>query len=522
MRDREYWAARALQREREAYLEGSRLTAKLFREYERAAASIRESVSAFYGKYAGEHGLTYEQAVRILTRREAQAWKGLLGEYVEQLNTQTDPRVKAAMTARLDALSVNASISRLEALEGQIDLILNDLHDKGVSQLKEEFGDLFREGYYHKMYDLQSRAGWLSEFAKVDAGLVESAVNYPWSGAMFSDRLWRNKETLVFTLREAVTQGLIQGKGLAAVSKEVSGRLGQSFKAAERVVRTETNHLHNEADRAAYRAAGVEEYEFMATLDRRTCDTCGALDGKHFKLNEAQPGINFPPLHPNDRCTTVEYDPEEAADWAKAGERMPERMTYEAWAQRQELAQSADGSRGAPSPVERVGHVEPRPERVDALLGEYEKRWVGMDHEEAVVVTADGEVFHAVGGGASVDTSMLGARLRGAVDFHNHPDSRTYYSFSDMDVGYFLQMGQRESRAADSVYRYVMRRTERTVKAARDEVIAEFRKIREGPVRELAWNGEIDIDVDEYHETVIRLAEKYHFDYERVKRDAGG
>ena len=334
MRDREYWAARALQREREAYLEGSRLTAKLFREYETAATSIRESISSFYGKYAGEHGLTYEQAVRTLTRREAQEWKGTLGEYVAQLGAQTDPRIKAALTAQLDALSANASISRLEALEGQIDLILNDLHDRGVAQLRAEFGDLFQEGYHHKMYDLQSRAGWLSEFAKVDAGLVESAVNYPWSGAMFSDRLWRNKEALVFSLRETVTQGIIQGKGVAGVSKELSGKLGQSYKAAERVVRTEANHLHNEADKAAYRAAGVREYEFMATLDSRTCDECGALDGKHFKLSEAQPGVNFPPLHPNDRCTTVEYDPEDAADWAKSGEPMPARMTYEEWRRR--------------------------------------------------------------------------------------------------------------------------------------------------------------------------------------------
>lgn len=334
---REYWAARALQRENEAYLEGSRLTSKLLREYRSAATQIRRSINDFYVRYAGKHGLIYEQAVRMLTRREAQEWLGTLEEYVAQISAQTDPKVKAAMTAQLDALSTNSQISRLEALLGQVDLTLGQLYDRGVTQLREEFGDLYQGGYYHKHFDLQSRSGWLNEIAKLDAGAVESAVNYPWSGAMFSDRLWKNKEALLFQVRETLTQGLIQGKGLAETSQSIAARMGQSYKVAERLVRTETNHLHNEADKAAYRAAGVEEYEFMATLDSRTSAVCADLDGKHFPVKDAQPGTNYPPMHPNCRSTTVEYDPEDAADWAASGERMPEGMTYEEWAKRQEV-----------------------------------------------------------------------------------------------------------------------------------------------------------------------------------------
>lgn len=522
MNNRDYWAARALQREQEAYLRGEELTSKLFQEYQRAARGLRRAVNDFYARYATKHGLTYEQAVRLLTRKEMREWKADLGEYVAQINAATDPKVKAAMTAQLDALSANSRISRLEALQGQVDQILNTLYDRGSDQMHQEFGALYKESYYHKHYDLQARAGWLNEITKLDEGMVESAVNYPWSGAMFSDRLWRNKDALLFNLRETITQGLIQGKGLAETSKAMAAQLGQSYKVAERLVRTETNHLHNGADRAAYEAAGVEEYEYMATLDSRTSAVCAGLDGKHFKLKDAQPGTNYPPMHPNCRSTTVEYDPEDTADWAASGERMPERMTYEEWAKRQGVYQSADGSDGESSEVKQIGRIDPKTEHIDALLRKYEDEWVGMDHEEAVVVTADGGIFHAVGGSFNVDTSTLGERLRGAVDFHNHPDNKTHYSFSDKDVGYFLQMGQQESHAADSLYRYVMRRTGETVDVLSEEVVAEFRRIRKGPVLELAWNGEIDVDVDEYHETVLRLAQKYHFDYERVKRDARG
>ena len=342
MKSNAYWARRALQRENEAYLRGSALSAKLFREYEAAARDIRRHIGEFYAKYAGKHGLSYEQAARRLNRLEMQEWKGTLADYMQRIAREADPQAKARLTAQLDALSANSSISRLEALLGQIDLTLNDLYDRGVAEMKAEFGDAFTEGYYKKTYDLQSRAGWLSEATKLDAATVEKVLAYPWTGAMFSDRLWQNKQALLFHMRETLTQGLIQGKSEAAMSTELSARMGQSYKAAERVVRTETAHFHAEADKEAYRAAGVEEYEFMATLDSRTCETCGPLDGKHFKVADAQTGVNYPPIHPNCRCTTVEYDPDEALDWHNAGKPMPENMTWEEWRAQQEAMHTSD------------------------------------------------------------------------------------------------------------------------------------------------------------------------------------
>lgn len=343
MSNKEYWAARALQREEEAYLQGARLSAKLFKEYETAAKEIRQQVDAFYSKYAGKYGLTYEQSVRLLNKVELQEWKATLEDYVSRIAQTTDPEVKALLTAQLDALSANSSISRLEALNGQINLTLNDLFDQGVTQMKEEFGDGFVEGYYKKCYDIQSRAGFLNEIAKIDYNTVEKAVSYPWSGAMFSDRLWQNKQALLFNTREIITQGIIQGKSVGEMSTTLSAKMGQSYKAAERLIRTETNYIHGEADKLAYSEAGIEEYEYMATLDSRTCEICGALDGKVFKLADAQVGVNYPPMHPNDRCTTIEYDPDDAMDWANSGEPMPESTTYQEWYD-QQTAKNGQGS----------------------------------------------------------------------------------------------------------------------------------------------------------------------------------
>lgn len=344
MRNKEYWAARALQRENEAYLRGAGLSAKMFQEYETAAKAIRREIDGFYSKYAGKYGLTYDQAVRLLNRKEFQEWKASLDAYVAQIAQTTDAHARALLTAQLDALSANSSISRLEALQGQIDLILNDLFDKGVAQMKEEFGDMFVEGYYKKCYDIQSRAGFFNEIAKIDADMVERTVSYPWSGAMFSDRLWRNvKQVLPFQIRETLTQGIIRGSSIDKMTQEISSSLGKSYKTAERLVRSETAHFHHEGILQGYKEDGVEEYEYMAGLNKDTCEICGALDGKIFKVAKAIAGENYPLMHPNCRCVTVEHDPDDALDWENSGEPMPERMTYQEWYDEQ-VARNGQGS----------------------------------------------------------------------------------------------------------------------------------------------------------------------------------
>ena len=194
--NRDYWAERALTRENEAYLRGANLSGKMFREYEAAAKSIRRQIDSFYSKYAGKYGLTYDQAVRLLSRKEFQEWKATLGDYVATIEATTDPSVKAVLK--------------------------NDLWKRGVEQMKEELGEGFVEGYYKKSYDLQSRAGFYNEIAKIDASAVEDAVSYPWSGAMFSDRLWQSKQALVFNTREIITQGLIQGKSVGVMASALS------------------------------------------------------------------------------------------------------------------------------------------------------------------------------------------------------------------------------------------------------------------------------------------------------------
>ena len=341
----EYWLERALQREEESYMQGAELSQKLFLEYKSTARRMRRQINDFYSRYATEQGLSYEEAVKIMNRPEMQEWQKDLGEYMAAIKDAADDQIKARLQAELDALAYNSRITRLQALEGQINAEMNQLFAKGVEQMRQEFGNQFTEGYYKKVFDLQQRAGIMAEFAHVDTDMVADIVSYPWSGAHFSDRLWQHKDRLIFSTRELLTKGAIEGTGIAQLSKDLADMMGQSYKNAERLVMTETAHFHEEANFEAYQAAGIEEYEYRARLNERTCPVCGGLDGKHFPVAERAEGTNAPPMHPRCHCVTVEYDPEEELDWINSGKPMPHRMTFEEWKQAQGVEEEPESKK---------------------------------------------------------------------------------------------------------------------------------------------------------------------------------
>ncbi|MBR4026307.1 MAG: minor capsid protein, partial [Lachnospiraceae bacterium] len=115
-----------------------------------------------------------------------------------------------------------------------------------------------------------------------------------------------------------------------------------SQKAAARVVMTEQAFFTTAAQKDSYQELDVEEYEFVCTLDKITCELCGAMDGKHFPINELEVGVNAPPMHPFCRCITCPYFNDEFIVGKRASRdengktvyEVPEKMKYEEWKER--------------------------------------------------------------------------------------------------------------------------------------------------------------------------------------------
>ena len=116
---------------------------------------------------------------------------------------------------------------------------------------------------------------------------------------------------------------------------------------ARRLVRTEACYIANQAELDGYRQTGIESYEFSAVLDNRTsklCDNVDGLDGKIFKISEAVPGKNLPPMHPFCRSTTLPILPSEGEldrEIAELSDEIGANVDFEEW--KENLRETEDG-----------------------------------------------------------------------------------------------------------------------------------------------------------------------------------
>ena len=97
-----------------------------------------------------------------------------------------------------------------------------------------------------------------------------------------------------------MTQMIIRGESSKKVAARVSEKVNTSYKNAVRLVQTEHSYVMNEASKYTYEDLGIEKYEFLATLDSRTCSVCGKLQTKETaklkptgKLNKTKVTLRF-------------------------------------------------------------------------------------------------------------------------------------------------------------------------------------------------------------------------------------
>ena len=151
---------------------------------------------------------------------------------------------------------------------------------------------------------------WIGDtFTILDTKTIESIIARPWApdGSNFSERIWRDREVLVNELQKELAQSFIRGDAPDTAIRNISKKMEVSKRAAGRLIMTESAFFADEAKARAFKELGVEEYQFLATLDMRTSDICQDMDLRVFKLSEMDIGVTWPPLHPWCRSTVIPH-----------------------------------------------------------------------------------------------------------------------------------------------------------------------------------------------------------------------
>ena len=196
------------------------------------------------------------------------------------------------------------------------------------------------------VFDVTKGADYRAAFDLIPESRVKAILSTNWSGQMFSQRVWDNTNALADGLKHDMLVGIMAGKSEQHMADDIMSRCGVGAFEARRLVRTETTCVANMAELYGYKELDIDEYEFSACLDSRTSDLCRELDGKVFKRNSAQAGVNLPPMHPFCRSTTLPVLPSEEdldKELAELGDEIGADVDFDEW--ERNLQQGEDGKR---------------------------------------------------------------------------------------------------------------------------------------------------------------------------------
>lgn len=324
--------------------------------YGKAEKEIQEEIEKLYRKFADLQKISLAEAKRLIRDADFSKidWNGMVkqsmelreqirngkGNLPDEVIRNLEEQHKK-LEDQLKAFAKRGRISYLELKQVEIDRKLLSLYDDQQKNIYDYLRSEYDDGYYRQVFNIQQMQGFGYDFIHPNEAAIDKAILNQYQRQNFSRTLYRHCDNFSKDLRENLVVGMIRGESLDKMASRIKKRMGVAYSAAKTLVRTETAYVYEQATMDAYGQCEIEWYEYLATLDNKTSDVCRGLDGKHFKVKDAMPGKNCPPMHPNCRSTTVCWFPDEkekkkqttrlAKDDSGRYYEVPANMTYKQW-----------------------------------------------------------------------------------------------------------------------------------------------------------------------------------------------
>lgn len=268
---------------------------ELAKLYGETFKDVQKEIFAFYAKYAEDNKITIQEAKQRLRRTDLSDYRENARRYREEVKTPE-------LLERLNEQYVSSKATRLDALKMDITYQLGLLQGKVSGSFDSYLKKLAKHSY-------RKISGGLSD-STLNEPALKQLVKTPFKGYNYSQQVWGNVDHLAKDLHKTLTRGFVKGFSPHEMATEIRKRHDVARHRAETLVRTDGSMVINNATLKRYKDVGLKFYRIHVHIDSRTSDICmniSKLD-KAYKLSEAQPGYNMPPLHPNCRSTIVPDD----------------------------------------------------------------------------------------------------------------------------------------------------------------------------------------------------------------------
>lgn len=304
----QYWTKRALELESNLHLEAQLTYDKLDVIISQALDFISQLINDWYGRYMPDGRGNYIASRKRLTLSELSQFKSRFKRYLVVMEGYDDERIKR-LFFRLEQVDARTNITRLEALQKEVQAVSNLLHaeeERIISELAER---QFKQGYYRTYFDVFQNLGFGFSPELLDDAYIKDILSKPWApdGLTFYERILRNDRMFLTEAQKLIIKHLHLGTSPDKVISELSKTMNRTRRSASTMVMSEGAFFANEARADCMRNLDVERYRIIATLDMKTSEICREMDGKVYPMKDYLAGATAPPFHVRCRTTTAPY-----------------------------------------------------------------------------------------------------------------------------------------------------------------------------------------------------------------------
>lgn len=336
MKKSSYWQDRFIKEEQRRNKDTRAYIKRIEEQYNIALRNIEKDINNWYMRIAKNNNVSLLEAKKLLSKKELAEFKWGINEYIKagEINSSSPIWIK-----ELENASARVHISRLEALKIQIQNQVETLYGTRDKEMQDYLIRTYGDTYYHAAYEIQKGIGLGSSVYSLDTNKVNQIIHKSWAvdGKNFSERIWEDKNKLINTLHNGLTQSFIRGSSPYQIVSDIAKEFNVRKSVAGRLVMTESAAYAAKAQENCYKDLGIDQYEIVATLDTHTSPICQEMDGKVFSIKEYEVGVTANPFHPNCRTVTAPYFTEDTKSMRamrnKAGkiEYVPADMKYKEW-----------------------------------------------------------------------------------------------------------------------------------------------------------------------------------------------
>nr|DAR89271.1 MAG TPA: minor capsid protein [Caudoviricetes sp.] len=402
MKNQEYWSKRKANLIYEQMDKAEKQADKFDEIYKQSKDYLDKQINKVFDKFQRDYGLSERDARQVLKNMKDQKDLNELRKVLEA--RPNDPNIQRLL-ADLDSPAYAYRMKRLERLSDDLDRMRESIYRSEKSGSDAFYSDLMKDSYYKATFDLQQQTGLAYSFSGLPETEIKRLRGLKWTGEGYSDRIWSNTGALASSVKDELLVSLMTGRSVKDTAQAIAERFEVGQNNARRLVRTESAFFHNQMELLSYEDAEITKYKFVAVLDRRTSHICQEHDNKVYDTDKAEPGVNYPPLHPWCRSTTIAHD--EDADYSKLERRarnpktnkveyVPADMTYKEWYSK--YVDGEDVVKKSKPEVDGKVFVADKPNEIDDFFKKQKsyQKWYNelTDDERSVIYSYTTENYH--------------------------------------------------------------------------------------------------------------------------------